>query len=105
MKELLAVSLQEIPRALSSLLLLALAWGVGHRISTSWTLHQKKKENDLTTARDFHSLYGEFFAVWKLWNYFLKEAGSMASPGASRWNLLDRACVAEGKLESILVRL
>jgi hypothetical protein len=50
-------------------------------------------------------LYGEFFAVWKLWNYYVRDVGPNALEDASRWQLLLRACEAEGKLESTLVRL
>src|SRR5262249_17841079 len=56
-------------------------------------------------ARDFHQLYGEFFALWKLWNYSFGDPGSQAAPGTSRWELLDRACKTEGKLEAMFVGL
>ncbi|MFY9698156.1 MAG: hypothetical protein WAK34_07490 [Rhodoplanes sp.] len=69
-----------------------------------WNIRQKQRENDLSTARDFHLLYGEFFAVWKLWNYFIKDVKAQSLYGASRWELLKRACDAEGKLEATLVR-
>jgi hypothetical protein len=94
----------EIPKLVSALLLLGLAWFAGQRLSVHWNLKQKQKEYDLATAREFHVLYGEFFAIWKLWNYFIDDIGQKALPGATRWSLLDRACSAEGKLESTLVR-
>ena len=50
-------------------------------------------------------LYGEFFALWKLWNYYIRDLGADALPEASRWELLDRACASEAKLEATLVRL
>ena len=55
-----------------SLLTIALGWFVGQRLNVRWNLRQKQRELDLTTAHDFHMLYGEFFAIWKLWNYSLK---------------------------------
>jgi len=29
----------------------------------------KTERTGIATARDFHALYGEFFAIWKLWRY------------------------------------
>ena len=53
----------------------------------------------------FHNLYGEFFAVWKLWNYYVRDIGPEAFPGGSRWKLLERASAAEGSMEAILIGL
>ncbi len=102
---LIDAGLKEIPKLVSALILLGLAWLVGQRISMNWNLRQKQKENELQTARDFHALYGEFFAIWKLWNYYVRDVGADLLPNVSRSSLLDRACSAEGKLESMLVRL
>lgn len=95
----------EIPKLVGSGILLLLAWLIGQRLTVFWNLRQKKKENDLATARDFHSLYGEFFAIWKQWNIYLKTSENESLPETARWNLLERSCIAEGRLESILVRL
>lgn len=102
---LIYAGLKEIPKLVSALILLWLAWFVGQRISTKWNLRQKQKENEAQTARDFHTLYGEFFAIWKLWNYYVRDLGAEQLPDVSRSSLLDRACSAEGRLESMLVRL
>ena len=105
MGTLVRATLNELPKLVTALVLLGLAWFVGQRLTVAWNLRQKQKEHDLATARDFHALYGEFFAIWKLWNYYIRDVGAESFEGASRWNLLDRACEAEGKLESTLVRL
>jgi len=55
---LIDAGLREVPKLISALVLLGLAWLVGQRISMSWNLRQKQKENELQTARDFHALYG-----------------------------------------------
>jgi hypothetical protein len=79
---------------------------VGH-LTNKWQqsqqTRQKKYETDLNAVKSFYDLYGEFFAVWKLWNYEL-EAGKSNLPN-QKWNLLDRAAVAEGKVEAILVKI
>ncbi|PTB17302.1 hypothetical protein C9I57_28490 [Trinickia symbiotica] len=105
MTTLLEYTIIEIPKLTSSVVLLALAWFVGQRLTVAWNLRQKQKENDLATARDFHALYGEFFAIWKLWNYYVRDVGAKSLEGASRWALLVRACEAEAKLETTFVRL
>jgi hypothetical protein len=84
---------------------LGLGWVVGQRLSNYWSYLQKHKEIDLSAAQDFHRLYGEFFAVWKLWNYYIRDVGATTLTGASRWELLKRACDAESLVESLFVKL
>ena len=98
-------SATEIPKLLTTLIFLGLGWVIGKRLTVLWSRQQKENEQDLDAARDFHALYGDFFALWKLWNYFVRDLGSEALPGGSRWELLDRACRSEARLESTLVRL
>jgi hypothetical protein len=81
---------------------IALGWVLGQRLTVYWNLRQKQREYDMAAAREFQRLYGEFFAVWKLWNYHLK---SPAGAGDPRSELLSRACTAEGSVESLFVRL
>jgi len=75
---------------------------VGGWLAVYWNTRQKQRELDLSTAENFHRLYGEFFAVWKLWNYLIRDVGAEALPGASRWELLKRATDAEAGVEAIL---
>lgn len=102
---LLDATIREAPRLLSSLILLLLAWAGGQRLTVKWNLRQKRRELDIATAREFHALYGDFFATWKLWNCYRRDVGAEALPGASRWDLLKRASEAEGRFEAMLVRL
>lgn len=95
----------EAPKLVTYLIFLGLGWLVGKRLTVLWSRQQKSNEQDLDAVREFHALYGEFFALWKLWNYYLHDLGPQALPGASRWELLDRACKSEAKLEATLVRL
>lgn len=48
-----------------------------------WNLQLKRRESDLATVKVFHNLYGEFFAVWKLWNYYVRDIGPDAFADAS----------------------
>jgi len=95
----------ETPKLVTYLIFLGLGWLIGKRLTVLWSRRQKENEQALDAARDFHALYGEFFALWKLWNYSISDPSSQALPGVSRWELLDRACRTEGRLESTFVRL
>ncbi len=75
---------------------------VGQGLTMRWNLRQKRREFDLSAANEFHRLYGEFFAVWKLWNYSLNAAEDCTITSSE---LLIRASAAEGGIESLLVRL
>jgi hypothetical protein len=82
---------------------LAVGWLVGQRLTYQWTLRQKRRELDLAAAGDFQRVYGEFFAVWKLWNGVVSErrAGDLTI----RADLLRRAADAEGLVERLIVKL
>jgi len=95
----------ETPKLVTSLVVVGLGWLIGKRLTVLWSRRQRQNEQDLEVAREFHELYGDFFALWKLWNYLVRDLGAEALPGASRWEILDRACKSEVKVESTLVRL
>ena len=61
----------EAPKVVTALVLAGLGWLIGKRLSVVWSREQKRREQDLVVARDFHQSYGQFFATWKKWNYFL----------------------------------
>jgi len=105
LKLLLDSAAVESPKLLTYFVFLGLGWLIGKRLTILWSREQKENEEDLVAARAFHQLYGDFFALWKLWNYSLQDPGSQAASGTSRWELLDRACNTEGKLEALFVSL
>lgn len=96
---------KSVPGLIIAIVTLSCGWLIGQRVAVRWNVHQKKKELDLLTAQEFSALYGEFFTVWKLWNYYIRDIGSESLPEASRWDLLLRATKAEAAMEAILVRL
>jgi hypothetical protein len=105
---------QEIIKSLLSLVVsvvtLGLTWFVGQRLSTYWAIKQKRRELELAAVSEFYKLYGEFFAVWKLWNEICIEGSSTKQiksfeEDSARWELLQRASSAEGVLESLFVKL
>ncbi len=97
---------QEIVKALfsfaSAFLILVFTWLFGQRLSYQWNVRQKRREFQLMALQQFYVAYGEFFAVWKLWNRL--EAGSAAFD-ERRWELHKRAAAAEAIVESTLVKL
>jgi len=90
---------------LVALITLGFGWLIGNqlsaRVSMAWAIRQKKRELELETASLFYKVYGEFFAVWKLWVYHKEQNFGETS----RWAMLERATTAEGMLESIFVKL
>jgi hypothetical protein len=84
---------------------LGLGWFIGHRLTVYWAIRQKQRELELSALNDFYNLYGEFFAIWKLWAYCNAPDKSIKLPDTTRWSLMERACIAEGKLEAIFVKL
>lgn len=88
-----------------TLLTFFLTWIVGQRIATRWAIRQKRKELQLSAANRFENIYGEFFSVWKLWDYYCKTLKENDSSKETYWNLLNRACAAEASVEALMVKL
>jgi hypothetical protein len=84
---------------------LGLGWLVGQRLTVFWAIRQKRRELELAAVNEFYGLYGEFFAIWKAWVYNISDEVQIEMPEATQWSLLKRACIAEGKLEAIFVKL
>jgi len=89
-----------------ALVTLGFGWLVGNRLMVHWAIVQKRRELELSALHDFYRLYGEFFAVWKLWSYCRRSAAlALEHPEETRWSLLERASASEGSLEAIFVKL
>ncbi|WP_169983779.1 hypothetical protein [Microbispora sp. H10836] len=97
-----AESVKAVPNLVVALLTLALGWLVGNRLTARWDERKKRRELDLLALGVFYEIYGEFFAVWKLWN---NAPMRVRDDDGFHRTLLDRAAETEGKLESLLVRL
>ncbi|WP_058187341.1 hypothetical protein [Terracidiphilus gabretensis] len=74
----------------------------GQRLTAYWNLRQKRRELQLSALQQFYGAYGDFFAVWKLWNRLDRE--SKDAPERT-WELHKRAASAEAIVESTMVRL
>jgi hypothetical protein len=90
---------------LAPVVTLLTAWAIGYRLAARWSLWQKRREQTLTTTGDFYRLYGEFFAVWKLWENAVKHQNTAGGLDDRGWNLLNRAVAAEAGMETMMVRL
>jgi hypothetical protein len=82
-----------------------LAWALGNRISAKWSLWQKRREQAQTAANEFYRLYGEFFSIWKLWNYSLRQSNDANKWEERQWDLLKRAAAAEAGIEALMVKI
>jgi len=95
---------QAAPDLIVALVTGSVVASVGAAIALYWNLRQKMRELDLEAAKNFHTYYGEFFATWKLWNWYLDNTESVTDKDVS-WQLLSRAAAAEGGMEAILSKL
>jgi hypothetical protein len=105
-----AVELEFLQAGLAAgvaLITLVLTWFVTTRVTANWNLRQKQRELALSSADQFYALYGEFFAIWKLWDQHLRSAADLPADGAAetRQQLLERTLAAESGVEAMLLKL
>jgi hypothetical protein len=90
----------------TALVTLAFTWVIGHRLTAYWAIRQKRKELALMAMERFCSHYGEFCAIWKLWNQALKDlAATPDRLDERRRALLDRATAMEAGVEATLLKV
>jgi hypothetical protein len=83
-----------------------LLYFIGHRVAEAWAEARKRRELNMDALNRFFDIYGEFFAVWKLWNSLVEQEDLDEDARNTRREALhERAAVAEGQLESFLIRL
>jgi hypothetical protein len=86
----------------SAAIVLGLSWFVGQRLTYAWNIRQKRRELQLSALQQFYVAYGEFFAVWKLWNRLDRKNLNFDERA---WELHKRAAAAEAIVEGTLVKL
>lgn len=91
---------------LTVVMTLAGGWFVTARVTDHWDRVKKNREVDLSAAHEFQRLYGEFVAVWKVWNALRGDFSSVhGPPGHAKWACLERATVLEGGVEALFAKL
>src|SRR3954454_22773303 len=103
------IILEESVKAVFGLLMLAVGWFVGNRITDRWDLKKKRRELDIASAAEFYRIYGEFKSVWRVYKVVMKaDAGApefgFANKDETREKLLDRATAAEGAIEALILK-
>jgi hypothetical protein len=93
-----------VPNLLVKLVGGAAAVLVGRRVAHYWSMRQFLAQQDRIAAQQLSARYGDFFAIWKLWNILLRAPTSEGFDIRSR-ELLDRACKAEADVEASLLWL
>ncbi len=94
-------------RLFISIISLLGVWFVGNAIATRWQIVKREKEIVLETAQKFYDTYGEFYAVWKIWNHHVrgqKAAGDIISKKIGL-ELFKRASEMEGDIEATLLKM
>ena len=97
-----AEMIKAVPNLVVALLTLSLGWFVSNRITARWDERKKRRELDLIALGAFYEIYGQFFAIWKLWSGARK---GLPEDDQFRREVLERSAEAEGRLESLLVRV
>ncbi|MFC7382162.1 hypothetical protein [Sphaerisporangium rhizosphaerae] len=95
-------AIKAVPNLAVALITLSAGWIVGNRLTARWDEHKKRRELDLQALGAFYAVYGQFFALWKLWS---GAPSSLPDHDEFRRTMLERTAAAEGELESLLVRL
>jgi len=85
-----------------SIIGLGFGWFIGLKLNYKWSMRQKRRELQLSATNQFYAAYGEFFAVWKLWNHLNRSGESLDD---RQWELHKRAAAAEAVIEGTLVKL
>ncbi|MGB7979507.1 MAG: hypothetical protein WCF36_01800 [Candidatus Nanopelagicales bacterium] len=75
---------------------------VGNRIALGVEIRRRAREYDLAASEEFFRLYGQFFALWKRWNYAVTQDPAAA---VVRDQFIKEAADAEGRLEALFVRV
>jgi hypothetical protein len=78
---------------------------IGQRLLLHWQIQRRRREARLVMHTALADAYGEFFAVWKTWNFAMNVASGSGPTPEHREKLLERAATAEGKVESVLARI
>ena len=89
---------------LTTLIVLGVGLFVGQKITARWNMRIKQRELDLDAIRLVRSLYGEFLSTQRLWNYYC-EHRQVTVLDDRGLKLFNRACMAEGKMEAILMKV
>jgi len=75
----------------------------GNQLSAKWSLKQKRKELHYRATEELFQIYGEFFALWKKWNFYLKHRKVVKDEEIELFH--KEACEIEGKAESLILRV
>jgi hypothetical protein len=97
--------IKAVPNALLAATGAFLALGIGKWVAEYWALRQKRRELELAALNEFYRLYGEFFAVWKLWNQQNGTPSALKGNPETSWKLLERVSGIEAGIEALIVKV
>jgi hypothetical protein len=83
---------------IGALLSVVVAWLVGNTLTARLEREKKLTERDVAALTSFEAIYGDFFAIWKVW-------GNSPRDVATRDRLLPEAARIEGRFEALLVMI
>lgn len=84
-----------------------IAWLVTDRFAQRRESSRAQHDRNLAAAEELYAVYGQFFAAWKAWEFVRgrrrDEKGTLTPE--TRRELLEKAAEAEGRYESLIVRV
>jgi hypothetical protein len=92
-----------IAAVVGPLVAILLAGLVGNKLAFAWELRRKQRDLDLNSLHEFYRLYGEFFALLKLWDSWKRRADKTEPVALER--IVERATTAEGQVEALLLKV
>lgn len=84
---------------------LAVAGLVGNELAARSERRRKLRDLDLDLLHEFYRLYGEFFALLKLWDAWKRRGNSAATDPDGFGRILERSANAEGRVEALLLKV
>jgi hypothetical protein len=79
---------------------------IGHQLSLTWAIKQKRRELGISATNQFYELYGEFFALIKYSNFIFRDSKGRFELDKADWlKLMERVTALESKSEALVLRL
>jgi hypothetical protein len=80
----------------------------GGYVALFWNVRQKRRESDLATTNKLYELFGQYVAIYRLWNQAADPESPVYDPATLKtvgWDLLKQASAVEGDMEALLTKL
>jgi len=95
-------STEPIKTIAGPLLTAILAYLVGNRVSAYWDYKKKRRELSIISMKEFNNCYGQFYTLWKKWNYTIKDENCTDERKIS---IMDEVLKMEANMETLFITI